>query len=608
MGTMTPFLLIACFGDPSNIDGVTPTAPSTTEPSTEPDEPTEDAEPTAARVYPSLGGGAEQYRFAVIGDFGNGSKESLAVGALVGRMKPDFIVTVGDNNYPDGEAETMDDNVGQLYQAWIGNYKGKYGKGSEENRFWPCPGNHDWYSDDGLDPYTDYFTLPGNERYYEFRHEDIHFFCVDSDTHEPDGVTPDSIQGQWLKEAMASSDAAYQIVYMHHPPYASGSHGDNKWMQWPFMAWGADLLFGGHDHIYERQVHDGVPFLVTGIGGYRTYAVRDPSANSQLAFNDTHGATLVRVFPNSLLVETWSINDGLIDRFRMRPEQPMSSTRRLVHLGDDWRFTTDTPAEDWSDSDFDDATWTEGMPAGEQVWARRRFQAPDGISRLTLEIVADGSTEVFLNTTPLTTPITGSTTLLDLSASALLEGENVLSVYSTGGSKSSGIQVRLRGLGGEELIAPGSQWLTTSIKPIRSWINTGFEDTAWTTQDAPISAPFTAPDTASPGSPVRMWMRHHFTVTDPESVEAMLLSISRSDGAVAYLNGREIHRAGLPDGTLADDAMAIAAVESEWVHAPLTTLVEPGLLVAGENVLSVAVYGASARSTGLWMDLSLTAL
>ena len=311
---MILLLLAGCIEEGA-MSGITPTAPTpattdSTDSSAETAVPPDTSPPNRARLPPALGEGAEQYRFAVLGDFGNGSKESVAVSELVAALEADFIITVGDNNYPDGEAETMDDNVGQLYHAWIGDYRGKYGEGSAENRFWPCPGNHDWYSDDGITPYTDYFTLPGNERYYEFRHEDIHFFCVDSDTHEPDGVSPDSTQGQWLRAAMLGSDAPYKIVYMHHPPYSSGSHGDNEWMQWPYMAWGADLVLGGHDHIYERQVHDGVPFVVTGIGGYRIYSARDPSAYSQMTFTETHGTTLVRVFPDSLLIETWTI-EGL---------------------------------------------------------------------------------------------------------------------------------------------------------------------------------------------------------------------------------------------------------------------------------------------------------
>lgn len=41
-------------------------------------------------------------RFAVIGDYGTAGQNELDVSNLVKSWTPDFIITVGDNNYPDG--------------------------------------------------------------------------------------------------------------------------------------------------------------------------------------------------------------------------------------------------------------------------------------------------------------------------------------------------------------------------------------------------------------------------------------------------------------------------------------------------------------------------
>lgn len=608
---MTLLLLAGCMGEPGDISGVTPTTPTPDDSADDPQEtgsPSDTSAPTGARTLPPLGGGGEQYRFAVLGDFGNGSEESFAVAALVERLAPDFIITVGDNNYPDGEAETMDFNVGQLYHSWIGSYKGKYGEGSEENRFWPCPGNHDWYSDEGIDPYTDYFTLPGNERYYDFRHEDIHFFCVDSDTHEPDGTSADSPQGEWLKEAMTGSDAPVKIVYMHHPPYSSGSHGNNEWMHWPYLSWGATMLFGGHDHIYERQIHDGVPFIVTGIGGYRTYSVRDPSAHSQLAVSDNHGTTLVRVFDGSLIVETWTTEDVLLDRFSIRYDQPLTASPRLVRFGDEWAFTDEEPAGDWQAADFDDSDWSVGSPEGSPIWARRRFTAPADIQALTLELVADGTTEVFLNDSTLTGAVSGSLSLLELSTAALVEGDNLLAVHSDGGSKDGRLLLSMLGTSGTPLIEAGADWTVTTEAPMKSWIRPGFSDSDWKPLPAPVAWDYEEADTGSTGSPKSMWLRHRFTVSDPDSIGDLLMNMARSDAAVVYLNGREVHRVNLPDGVLPEDVRAAVAVEHDWVTAPVSTLIPSALLVEGDNVIAVQVHTATADSTGLYLDLSLTAL
>src|SRR5512137_148079 len=45
-------------------------------------------------------------RFAVIGDFGDGGQAEADVAGLVHGWSPDIIITVGDNNYPSGAADT----------------------------------------------------------------------------------------------------------------------------------------------------------------------------------------------------------------------------------------------------------------------------------------------------------------------------------------------------------------------------------------------------------------------------------------------------------------------------------------------------------------------
>src|SRR5262249_38659728 len=145
-----------------------------------------------------------------IGDFGSDYVSTRQVARLVKSWQPQIIITLGDNNYPAGSALTLDRNVGQFYHDYIAPYPGRYGAGAVTNRFFPCLGNHDWMATNAQ-PYLNYFTLPGNERYYTFTLGPVQFFCVDSDKHEPDGVTPDSPQGQWLQQTLAGSRAVWRI-------------------------------------------------------------------------------------------------------------------------------------------------------------------------------------------------------------------------------------------------------------------------------------------------------------------------------------------------------------------------------------------------------------
>jgi TPP-dependent pyruvate/acetoin dehydrogenase alpha subunit len=54
----------------------------------------------------------KKVRFAVIGDYGTGSKAEAEVASMVAGWKPDFIITAGDNNYPLGAASTIDVHIG----------------------------------------------------------------------------------------------------------------------------------------------------------------------------------------------------------------------------------------------------------------------------------------------------------------------------------------------------------------------------------------------------------------------------------------------------------------------------------------------------------------
>src|SRR3972149_3571495 len=107
------------------------------------------------------------FKFAVIGDYGANTQAEEDVANLVKSWNPEFIVTVGDNNYENGSASTIDENIGQYYHEFIFPYLGTYGNGSpDSNRFFPVPGNHDW-NIPNLIPYLDYFTLLNNKRFYD---------------------------------------------------------------------------------------------------------------------------------------------------------------------------------------------------------------------------------------------------------------------------------------------------------------------------------------------------------------------------------------------------------------------------------------------------------
>lgn len=273
----------------------------------------------AALAWPVAADSASRaVRFAVIGDFGLAGDTAAAVAELVHAREPDFVVTTGDNNYPLGQASTIDHNIGQYYQRYIAPYKGSYGPGADTNRFFPVLGNHDWDSGTA-EAYSDYFTLPGNERYYTFGWGPLRFFVLDSAITEPDGYQYESAQGEWFRGvARQQYDEPWRIAVFHHPPYSSGLHGSCLWMRWPFAEVGINLVLNGHDHSYERLHLDRVTYVVNGLGGGARYAKGSrPAEGSRLFFNEDWGALFVEASPARLRFEFVTIAGRLIDAFSL---------------------------------------------------------------------------------------------------------------------------------------------------------------------------------------------------------------------------------------------------------------------------------------------------
>ncbi|MGI4862887.1 MAG: metallophosphoesterase [Janthinobacterium lividum] len=264
-------------------------------------------------------------RFAAIGDYGYAGTPERDVADMVKTWNPDFIITLGDNNYDVGDSTTIDQNIGQYYHEYIYNYKGHYGPKTYSDRFFPSLGNHDYYTRNG-EAYRDYFTLPGNGRYYDYVRGDVHLFALDSDPAEPDGVSPGSIQGRWLQAALAASTSRWNVVYLHHAPYSSGPHGSTQALQWPFAAWGASVVVAGHDHEYERLVVDGLTYVVNGLGGRSLYTTTKPRlAESHKFFNADYGAMLLEATPDSLVMRFYTRQQVLIDTHILRQNLSLSA-------------------------------------------------------------------------------------------------------------------------------------------------------------------------------------------------------------------------------------------------------------------------------------------
>jgi hypothetical protein len=141
-----------------------------------------------------------------------------------------------------------------------------------------------------------------------------------------DGYTQTEVQRSWLEAGLATSAVPWQVVVVHFPPFSSA--GSSSWMQWPYEAWGADAVFSGHAHVYERVMRDdngdttAIPYIVTGLGGADLRAFGTPVAGSAARYNAGHGTLVVEACDAGMSLAFHSVSHGVVDQYRIGASCP----------------------------------------------------------------------------------------------------------------------------------------------------------------------------------------------------------------------------------------------------------------------------------------------
>jgi hypothetical protein len=222
------------------------------------------------------------FSFLVYGDNRTNADPHAAVVRAMLAAPGDFIVNTGDYVSSGANAEdwqTFFDIEGPLLR---------------DRALFGSIGNHELVELSGAS-YRRYFgsTDPAesNTFFRTFRWGPARFFVLNSGRNLPAGtnhVWTESGERDWLKGALEKSDhepgVAWRFAVIHHGPFSAGPHGDNVDM---FQAHAVDLLaehqidlvFAGHDHLYERGDGRGVRYIVSGGGGADLYdpKAREPS-------------------------------------------------------------------------------------------------------------------------------------------------------------------------------------------------------------------------------------------------------------------------------------------------------------------------------------------
>ncbi|MBI4300461.1 MAG: metallophosphoesterase family protein [Chloroflexi bacterium] len=171
----------------------------------------------------------------------------------VKQAEPDFVINVGDlvesgKRMSDWDA-FFEDEKELLLTAPL----------------YPALGNQE--EDSPL--YFSLFALPGNERWYSFDSGPAHFVALDVVFSD---YGPGSEQYAWLERDLRETARPWKIVFAHYPPYDFSSFRGSalavrEALAPLFEKYGVQVVFGGHNHHYQRNLANGVTYIVTGGGG-----------------------------------------------------------------------------------------------------------------------------------------------------------------------------------------------------------------------------------------------------------------------------------------------------------------------------------------------------
>ncbi len=194
-------------------------------------------------------------RFAVIGDMGNGSKQQYALAgqmaAYHGRFPFDFVIMLGDNLIGGKSPADYEKKFELPYKPLL----------DAGVKFYAALGNHDVSNE----RFYKLFNMNG-QQYYTYKKGNVRFFALDSNYMNPQ-------QLEWLDKELQNSGSDWKICYFHHPLYSSGAyHGSSvelRLLLEPlFIKYGVQVVFAGHDHVYERvKPQKGIHYFTEGASG-----------------------------------------------------------------------------------------------------------------------------------------------------------------------------------------------------------------------------------------------------------------------------------------------------------------------------------------------------
>jgi tartrate-resistant acid phosphatase type 5 len=281
----------------------------------------------AQKTPPKLETNPQAVNFILMGDWGrNGADHQKQVADQMGKVASqasvDFIISAGDNFYPEGVVSEFD-------PLWKYSFEDIYTAFSLQWDWYPVLGNHDYGSNPEAQVkysaisrrwrmparyYSEQFSLEGDTT------QQILFLFIDTSplvkryygnkwhkVHDQDSAA----QKVWIEKTLAnaSPNVKWKFVVGHHPMYTGGSRtegSDTKSirssLQSLFEKYKVDGYLAGHEHSLQHMLAaDGIHHFISGAASEKTPAKMLPQSKFAaseygfMLFSATRDAITVQV-------------------------------------------------------------------------------------------------------------------------------------------------------------------------------------------------------------------------------------------------------------------------------------------------------------------------
>jgi predicted MPP superfamily phosphohydrolase len=240
-------------------------------------------------------------KFAAIGDNGTGDTPQYELAAVMAKVHESFpfdlVIMLGDNMYG-----------GQSPADYVRKFERPYAPLLAAGvKFQASLGNHDQPDQVSYKLYN-----MNGQRYYTYVRGNVRFFALDSNR-------MDQKQVEWLETGLRSATEDWKICYFHHPLYSNADrHGaavDLRVLLEPiFVRYGVNVVFSGHDHVYERiKPQKGIYYFVSGSGGQLRRGNMSPSEQTAASFDRDRTFMAVEVAGNQMFFQSISRTGAVVD-------------------------------------------------------------------------------------------------------------------------------------------------------------------------------------------------------------------------------------------------------------------------------------------------------